>query len=104
MENRGFQRKNKSFERLTFYKIIDYLLCCWYKFAWTISPLVVHKRKGLKIMTLPNVAYFSMEIAMDQSLKTYSGGLGFWQVHTCYLPVIANAYGRCNYVMVIWLL
>src|SRR5574344_1479071 len=28
-------------------------------------------------MTLPNVAYFSMEIAMDQSLKTYSGGLGF---------------------------
>lgn len=55
-------------------------------------------------MTLPNVAYFSMEIAMDQSLKTYSGGLGFWQVHTCYLPVIANAYGRCNYVMVIWLL
>ena len=77
MENRGFQRKNKSFERLTFYKIIDYLLCCWYKFAWTISPLVVHKRKGLKIMTLPNVAYFSMEIAMDQSLKTYSGGLGF---------------------------
>ena len=77
MENRGFQRKNKSFGRLTFYKIIDYLLCCWYKFAWTISPLVVHKRKGLKIMTLPNVAYFSMEIAMDQSLKTYSGGLGF---------------------------
>lgn len=28
-------------------------------------------------MSLPNVAYFSMEIAMDQSLKTYSGGLGF---------------------------
>lgn len=28
-------------------------------------------------MTLPNVAYFSMEIAMDQSLSTYSGGLGF---------------------------
>ena len=28
-------------------------------------------------MTLPNVAYFAMEIAMDQSLKTYSGGLGF---------------------------
>ena len=28
-------------------------------------------------MTLPNVAYFSMEIALDQSLKTYSGGLGF---------------------------
>ena len=28
-------------------------------------------------MTLPNVAYFSMEIAIDQSLKTYSGGLGF---------------------------
>ena len=25
----------------------------------------------------PNVAYFSMEIAMDQSLSTYSGGLGF---------------------------
>ncbi|MFI3301186.1 MAG: alpha-glucan family phosphorylase [Candidatus Gastranaerophilales bacterium] len=28
-------------------------------------------------MSLPNVAYFSMEIAMDQSLKIYSGGLGF---------------------------
>ena len=69
--------QNKSFTPLTFYKIIDYLLCYWYNFAWTSSPLVVHKRKGLKIMTLPNVAYFSMEIAMDQSLKTYSGGLGF---------------------------
>ena len=41
-----------------------------------ISPLVVHNKK-VKIMTLPNVAYFSMEIAMDQSLSTYSGGLGF---------------------------
>lgn len=28
-------------------------------------------------MGLPNVAYFSMEIAIDQSLSTYSGGLGF---------------------------
>ncbi len=28
-------------------------------------------------MSLPKVAYFSMEIAMDQSLSTYSGGLGF---------------------------
>ena len=28
-------------------------------------------------MGLPKVAYFSMEIAMDQSLCTYSGGLGF---------------------------
>ena len=28
-------------------------------------------------MTLPRVAYFSMEIAMDQALSTYSGGLGF---------------------------
>ncbi|MEI7473734.1 MAG: alpha-glucan family phosphorylase [bacterium] len=28
-------------------------------------------------MTLPNVAYFSMEMAIDQSLSTYSGGLGF---------------------------
>ncbi len=28
-------------------------------------------------MALPNVAYFSMEIALDQSLATYSGGLGF---------------------------
>lgn len=28
-------------------------------------------------MSLPNVAYFSMEIALDQSLCTYSGGLGF---------------------------
>ena len=28
-------------------------------------------------MSLPNVAYFSMEIALDQSLKTCSGGLGF---------------------------
>ncbi len=28
-------------------------------------------------MSLPNVAYFSMEIAIDQSLATYSGGLGF---------------------------
>ncbi|WP_303674083.1 alpha-glucan family phosphorylase [Vampirovibrio chlorellavorus] len=28
-------------------------------------------------MPLPKVAYFSMEIAIDQSLRTYSGGLGF---------------------------
>ena len=28
-------------------------------------------------MSLPNVAYFSMEIAIDQALSTYSGGLGF---------------------------
>jgi len=28
-------------------------------------------------MALPKVAYFSMEIAIDQSLATYSGGLGF---------------------------
>ena len=28
-------------------------------------------------MSLPNVAYFSREIALDQSLKIYSGGLGF---------------------------
>ncbi|MCI1273517.1 MAG: alpha-glucan family phosphorylase [Clostridiaceae bacterium] len=28
-------------------------------------------------MSLPSVAYFSMEIAIDQSLSTYSGGLGF---------------------------
>lgn len=28
-------------------------------------------------MTLPNTAYFSMEIAIDSSLSTYSGGLGF---------------------------
>ncbi|MBQ9688529.1 alpha-glucan family phosphorylase, partial [bacterium] len=33
--------------------------------------------KGKKFMSLPNVAYFSMEIALDQSLSTYSGGLGF---------------------------
>ena len=38
--------------------------------------LIVKRRKGL-YMSLPNVAYFSMEIAIDQSLKTYSGGLGF---------------------------
>ena len=28
-------------------------------------------------MGLPKVAYFSMDIALDQSLSTYSGGLGF---------------------------
>ena len=28
-------------------------------------------------MALPNVAYFSMEMALDQSLAIYSGGLGF---------------------------
>lgn len=28
-------------------------------------------------MTLPKVAYFSMEMAIDQTLSTYSGGLGF---------------------------
>lgn len=28
-------------------------------------------------MSLPKVAYFSMEMAIDQSLHTYSGGLGF---------------------------
>lgn len=40
--------------------------------------LVDTQRKEKKdIMSLPNVAYFSMEIAMDQSLSTYSGGLGF---------------------------
>lgn len=38
--------------------------------------LYIHKEKK-DIMSLPNVAYFSMEIAMDQSLSTYSGGLGF---------------------------
>lgn len=27
--------------------------------------------------SLPNVAYFSMEMAIDQALSTYSGGLGF---------------------------
>lgn len=36
-----------------------------------------NKKKGFINMSLPNVAYFSMEIAIDQSLKTYSGGLGF---------------------------
>ena len=25
------------------------------------------------------VAYFSMEFAIDQALKIYSGGLGFWR-------------------------
>ncbi|OGI26368.1 MAG: hypothetical protein A2287_08830 [Candidatus Melainabacteria bacterium RIFOXYA12_FULL_32_12] len=29
------------------------------------------------LKTLPNVAYFSMEMAIDQALSTYSGGLGF---------------------------
>jgi starch phosphorylase len=28
-------------------------------------------------MTMPHVAYLSMEIAVDQALKTYAGGLGF---------------------------
>ncbi len=28
-------------------------------------------------MALPNVAYFSMEVAIDQSIPTYAGGLGF---------------------------
>lgn len=28
-------------------------------------------------MTLPNVAYFSMEMAIDQTLSIYAGGLGF---------------------------
>lgn len=28
-------------------------------------------------MTLPRVAYFSMEMAIDQTLSTYAGGLGF---------------------------
>ncbi|MDD3150157.1 MAG: glycogen/starch/alpha-glucan phosphorylase, partial [Candidatus Gastranaerophilales bacterium] len=28
-------------------------------------------------MTLPKIAYFSMEMAIDQSFKIYSGGLGF---------------------------
>ena len=28
-------------------------------------------------MTLPKVAYFSMEMAIDQTLSTYAGGLGF---------------------------
>ena len=39
----------------------------------------VHSIKKMKgeDMSLPNVAYFSMEIALDQSLKIYSGGLGF---------------------------
>ena len=35
-----------------------------------------HEEKG-GTMGLPNVAYFSMEIAIDQSIATYSGGLGF---------------------------
>ena len=28
-----------------------------------------------------SVAYFSMEFAIDQSLKIYSGGLGFLSLH-----------------------
>ncbi len=28
-------------------------------------------------MSIPNVAYFSMEMAIDQTLSTYAGGLGF---------------------------
>ena len=33
-------------------------------------------------ITAKKVAYFSMEFAIDQALKIYSGGLGFWQVLT----------------------
>ncbi|MDZ7605262.1 MAG: hypothetical protein U5K79_06660 [Cyclobacteriaceae bacterium] len=34
------------------------------------------------------VAYFSMEFAVDQPLKTYSGGLGFFlQDRTCAAPM-----------------
>src|SRR5687768_16834142 len=39
------------------------------------SPLLRMERYSP--MPLPKVAYFSMEMAIDQSLYTYSGGLGF---------------------------
>lgn len=56
-------------------------------------------------MGLPKVAYFSMEIAMDQSLSTYSGGLGFLagshmqSAGYLQLPIVGS-----NYAVVLWLL
>ncbi|MEB3206204.1 MAG: alpha-glucan family phosphorylase [Vampirovibrionales bacterium] len=37
----------------------------------------VHHPKPYVAASLPRVAYFSMEMAIDASLKTYAGGLGF---------------------------
>ena len=42
-----------------------------------MSAKSTQKKEGIKDMSLPSVAYLSMEIALDQSLSTYSGGLGF---------------------------
>ena len=52
------------------------MLFCWYKKEALCADgrLVIIQRR---VMGLPKVAYFSMEIALDQSLSTYSGGLGF---------------------------
>ena len=59
-------------------------------------------------MGLPKVANFSMEIALDQSLSTYSGGLGFLagshMLSAGYLQLSAASYGGCNNVVVIRLL
>ncbi len=57
-------------------------------------------------MSLPNVAYFSMEIALDQSLATYSGGLGFFSRFTY---AICGVYLQMPMVgvtmlLVLWLL
>jgi glycogen phosphorylase len=40
-------------------------------------PLVKSPSQKLASVSLPSVAYFCMEMAIDQSLYTYSGGLGY---------------------------
>jgi starch phosphorylase len=51
------------------------------------------------------VAYFSMEFAVDQSLKTYSGGLGFLAgSHMKSAYVTATEPDRHRHLMEIWVL
>jgi hypothetical protein len=42
-----------------------------------LAPTTAYLQKDKVGMTLPSVAYFSMEIAIDQELHIYSGGLGY---------------------------
>lgn len=80
------------------------MLFCWYKKEALCADgrLVIIQRR---VMGLPKVAYFSMEIALDQSLSTYSGGLGFLAgSHMLSAGILTTSYGRCNYVVVLRLL
>lgn len=43
----------------------------------SVAPQPITEQRLAQSVSLPRVAYFCMEMAIDQSLHTYSGGLGF---------------------------